>query len=42
MVVVMCSMLVVVFGVMCFCVVMEIKMLDDEEIDLYTCTRSSF
>ena len=42
MVVVMCSMLGVVFGVMCFCVVMEIKTLDDKEIDLDTCTRSSF
>ena len=42
MVVVVCSVLVDVFVVVCFCVVMEIKMLDDKEIDLDTCTRSSF
>ena len=42
MVVVVCSVLVYVFGVVCFCVVMEIKMLVDMEIDLDTCTRSSF
>ena len=42
MVVVVCSVLVVVLVVMCFCVVMEIKMLDDEEIDFDTCTKSSF
>ena len=42
MVVVVCSVIVVVFVGVCFCVVMEIKMLDDKEIDLDTCTRSSF
>ena len=28
--------------VVVFCLVMEIKMLDDKEIDFDTCTRSSF
>ena len=42
MVVVVCSVLVVVLVVMCFCVVMKFKMLYDEEIDFDTCTKSSF
>ena len=41
-IVVVCSVFFVVFVGVCYCVVEEIKMLDEMEIEIDTCTRSSF
>ena len=42
MVVVVCSVFFVVIVGVCYFVVEEIKMLDEKEIEIDTCTRSSF